>query len=166
MTRSILVIGAGIVGVCCALSLQKRGLAVTLIDRGSPGRETSYGNAGVLSRISITPINNPGLYGKIPSYLGNKHAALHLNWGRVAKSPEWLLRFLWEARSSQAQQRIEALKRIGYIERGTLREFVMIFLRRYRPQHADRADALFDVLARVRGRAGRVGSRVRGVLRR
>lgn len=109
MTRSILVIGAGIVGVCCALSLQKRGLAVTLIDRGSPGRETSYGNAGVLSRISITPLNNPGLYSKIQSYLGNKHAALHLNWSRVARSPEWLLRFLWEARSSQAQQRIEAL---------------------------------------------------------
>ncbi len=37
------------VGVSCALALQKRGIAVTLIDRKAPGRETSYGNAGVLA---------------------------------------------------------------------------------------------------------------------
>ncbi|OYX58320.1 MAG: hypothetical protein B7Y93_01840 [Micrococcales bacterium 32-70-13] len=55
MTRTALVLGAGMVGVSCALSLQKRGFAVTLIDRREPGRETSYGNAGVLSRSSLVP---------------------------------------------------------------------------------------------------------------
>lgn len=109
MTRSILVLGAGIVGVCCALSLQKRGLDVTLIDRREPGGETSYGNAGVLSRVSIVPLNNPGLYGKLRAYLGNRHPALHLDWGRAIASPGWMLRFLWEARASQADQRIAAL---------------------------------------------------------
>ena len=46
MSRSALVLGAGVVGVCCALSLQTRGFDVTLIDRREPGSETSYGNAG------------------------------------------------------------------------------------------------------------------------
>jgi len=41
VTRTALVLGAGMVGVSCALSLQKRGFAVTLIDRREPGRETS-----------------------------------------------------------------------------------------------------------------------------
>jgi len=109
MSRSALVLGAGIVGVCCALSLQKRGLAVTLIDRREPGSETSYGNAGVLSRSSIAPLNNPGLFGKLGSYLGNRHPALHLDWRRATASPGWLMRFLWEARPSQAAQRIAAL---------------------------------------------------------
>ena len=36
-TRSITVLGAGIVGVCCALSLQRDGFSVCLIDRGEPG---------------------------------------------------------------------------------------------------------------------------------
>ena len=109
MSRSALVLGAGIVGVCCALSLQKRGLRVTLIDRREPGSETSYGNAGVLSRSSLVPLNNPALFGKLASYLGNRHPALHLDWRRAATSPGWMLRFLWEARPSQAAQRMAAL---------------------------------------------------------
>ncbi len=50
-----LVLGAGIVGTATALHLAKRGLAVALIDRRSPGEETSYGNAGVLEGNTIFP---------------------------------------------------------------------------------------------------------------
>jgi D-amino-acid dehydrogenase len=110
VTRTAIVLGAGMVGVSCALSLQKRGFAVTLIDRREPGRETSYGNAGVLARSSIVPLNNPGLFGKLTSYLGNRHPALNLNWKRALSRPGWLLRFLWEARPSQAAARIAALE--------------------------------------------------------
>ncbi|WP_332681956.1 NAD(P)/FAD-dependent oxidoreductase [Bosea sp. (in: a-proteobacteria)] len=109
MSRSVLVLGAGIVGVSCALALQQRGLAVTLLDRREPGRETSYGNAGVIGRSSLVPLNNPGLYAKLPAYLGNRHPALHLDWRRALASPGWMLRFLWEARPSQASARIAAM---------------------------------------------------------
>ncbi|AMJ63789.1 amino acid dehydrogenase [Bosea sp. PAMC 26642] len=97
------------VGVCCALALQKRGFSVTLIDRREPGSETSYGNAGVLARSSIVPLNNPGLFSKLAGYLGNHHPALNLNWKRALTRPGWLLRFLWEARPSQAAARTAAL---------------------------------------------------------
>lgn len=119
MTRSVLVIGAGMVGVSCALALQKRGLTVTLIDRKEPGRETSYGNAGVLATSSFVPLNNPSLYARIASYLGNRHPALNLSWRRTLTRPGWLLRFLWEARPSQAGTRIEALQALtaGTVER-------------------------------------------------
>ncbi|WP_076441817.1 FAD-dependent oxidoreductase [Bosea sp. TND4EK4] len=110
MTRSALVLGAGMVGVSCALALQKRGFAVTLVDRREPGRETSYGNAGVLAASSIVPLNNPSIYAKIAGYLGNRHPALNLSWRRAFRQPGWLLRFLWEARPSQAKARIAALQ--------------------------------------------------------
>ncbi|KUL92878.1 amino acid dehydrogenase [Bosea sp. WAO] len=109
MSRTILVLGAGIVGVSCALALQQRGFAVTLLDRREPGRETSYGNAGVIGRSSLVPLNNPGLYAKLPGYLGNRHPALHLDWRRALTSPGWMLRFLWEGRASQAAARIAAM---------------------------------------------------------
>lgn len=109
MTKTVLVLGAGMVGVSCALALQKRGFVVTLIDRREPGRETSYGNAGVLARSSIVPLNNPGLFPKLTSYLGNRSPALNLDWRRALTSPGWLLRFLWEARPSQAAARVDAL---------------------------------------------------------
>jgi len=98
------------VGVSCALALQQRGITVTLIDRREPGRETSYGNAGVLASSSIVPLNNPSLYARIGDYLGNRHPALNLSWRRAFSRPGWLLRFLWEARPSQAAARIAALQ--------------------------------------------------------
>ena len=50
-----IVLGAGIVGVSIALHLVKRGLAVALVDRGGPGEETSYGNAGVIEGNTLFP---------------------------------------------------------------------------------------------------------------
>jgi D-amino-acid dehydrogenase len=50
-----IVLGAGIVGTSVALHLAKRGAAVVLLDRGGPGEETSYGNAGVIEGNTIFP---------------------------------------------------------------------------------------------------------------
>ena len=37
-TYDVAVIGGGIVGVCCALYLQRAGFTVSLIEKGAPGR--------------------------------------------------------------------------------------------------------------------------------
>ncbi|RZT39593.1 NAD(P)/FAD-dependent oxidoreductase [Cupriavidus agavae] len=55
----VIVLGAGIVGVSTALALQQRGHAVCLVDRNAPGRETSYGNAGIIQREAVQPYAFP-----------------------------------------------------------------------------------------------------------
>ncbi len=55
----VTVLGAGIVGTSIALHLAKRGLTVALVDRRSPGEETSYGNAGVIEGNTIFPPSFP-----------------------------------------------------------------------------------------------------------
>jgi glycine oxidase len=47
----VLVVGGGIIGTLCALDLARRGLAVTVVERGRPGREASWAGAGILSPI-------------------------------------------------------------------------------------------------------------------
>jgi D-amino-acid dehydrogenase len=59
MNAEIIVLGAGMIGVCTALQLVKRGHAVTLIDRNTPGQETSYGNAGIIQREAVEPYPFP-----------------------------------------------------------------------------------------------------------
>lgn len=54
LTETI-VLGAGVVGVCIAIHLQRRGRNVLLVDRREPGRETSYGNAGIIQREGVRP---------------------------------------------------------------------------------------------------------------
>ncbi|MCP5072918.1 MAG: FAD-binding oxidoreductase, partial [Rhodobacteraceae bacterium] len=55
----VTVLGAGIVGICSALSLAEKGLRVRLIDRDDPGQATSHGNAGVISPWSVVPQSMP-----------------------------------------------------------------------------------------------------------
>ena len=43
--KKIVVIGAGIIGACTALKLQREGHSVTLVDRDEPGLGSSFGNA-------------------------------------------------------------------------------------------------------------------------
>ena len=49
---SVTVIGAGMVGTCCALYLQNEGYAVTLMDRNGPGEGASLGNLGCRTRVT------------------------------------------------------------------------------------------------------------------
>jgi len=58
------VLGAGIVGTSIALHLVKRGLSVALVDRREPGRETSYGNTGVIGS-TIFPAAFPSSLGRL-----------------------------------------------------------------------------------------------------
>ena len=55
----VIVLGAGMVGISTALALQARGHAVTVIDRGAPGRETSFGNAGIIQAEAAEPYALP-----------------------------------------------------------------------------------------------------------
>jgi len=61
----VIVLGAGIVGVCAAIHLQGRGRDVLLLDRKAPGRETSYGNAGIIQREGVRPRAFPREFGEL-----------------------------------------------------------------------------------------------------
>src|SRR6267154_5677553 len=96
-TAEVIVLGAGIVGVSAAYGARQRGLSVILIDRREPGSETSYGNAGILSSGSISPLNNPSLWSALPKYLTNQHPALRWNVGWSIRNADWVIRFLANA---------------------------------------------------------------------
>jgi len=57
--KSAIVLGAGMVGVATAVHLQKRGWSVALVDRKEAGRETSYGNAGIIQSEALRPYPMP-----------------------------------------------------------------------------------------------------------
>lgn len=109
MGNQVIVLGAGIVGVCCALELRRRGLSVTLVDKQEPGRETSLGNAGVIARSSLMPFNHPGLWGQLPRLLKNDTVQFRYRWPYLAANLGWAARFLLSARPSVFQETVRAL---------------------------------------------------------
>lgn len=110
--QKVTVIGGGMVGVSCALALQEKGYQVTLIEKNDFGQETSFGNAGVISRSSIIPLNNPGLWQNLPKYMSNRHPALRYSLGYLLKHLPWLTGFLRRATPSQARETIQALDQL------------------------------------------------------
>lgn len=89
-----IVIGAGIVGICCALSLAERGIAVHLIDRDAPGQGASYGNAGVISPWSIVPTSMPDLWRQLPALVLRSDGPVSLRLSHLPKFLPWALRFM------------------------------------------------------------------------
>ncbi|MHA7879592.1 MAG: NAD(P)/FAD-dependent oxidoreductase [Saccharospirillum sp.] len=59
MSKTTIVLGAGMVGVSVAWHLARRGREVLLLDRREPGLETSFGNAGIIQREAFAPYAFP-----------------------------------------------------------------------------------------------------------
>jgi D-amino-acid dehydrogenase len=57
----VLVIGAGMVGLSCAWSLQEHGIDVTVADRAKEGAGSSWGNAGYVSPALTVPLPEPSI---------------------------------------------------------------------------------------------------------
>lgn len=104
-TAGIAVIGAGMVGTCCALYLQQEGLAVTLIDRRDPGEEASFGNLACFGIASCVPPGMPGLLKRVPRMLLDRDAPLKLRWGHALRATPWFLRYIANTKA----ERVEAI---------------------------------------------------------
>lgn len=89
----VTIIGAGIVGICCALSLLERGAKVTVLDKLQPAEATSYGNAGVISPWSCVPQSLPGLWRSVPGWLLDPNGPVSINWAHLPRFLPWAFRF-------------------------------------------------------------------------
>lgn len=107
--NEVLVIGGGVVGVACALELQRRGARVTLVDRKEPGSETSYGNAGVLATSSLIPFNNPNLLRNLPALLKNQSVSFRYKPSYLLSMAGWGAKFLLNARRARFDETAAAL---------------------------------------------------------
>ena len=90
----VTVLGAGIVGICTALSLRERGFSVTMLDRNPPAEGASYGNAGSLSPWSCVPQSMPGLWKSVPKWLLDPEGPIALRLGYAATFMPWAIKFL------------------------------------------------------------------------
>ncbi|MGI9509620.1 MAG: FAD-dependent oxidoreductase, partial [Geminicoccaceae bacterium] len=100
----VTIIGAGIIGICSALSLLERGASVRLIDRAEPGQATSFGNAGVISPWSCIPQSLPGMWRTIPSALFDPKGPLRIDWRYLRTFVPWARRFLRAGRPDEVEK--------------------------------------------------------------
>src|SRR5262245_66278722 len=104
MKADVIVLGAGMIGVCVALHLQKRGRAVVLVDRRGAAEETSFGNAGIIQREAVSPHAFPQDFATILRYGLNRSVDAYYH---VSALPH-IASFLWRYwRNSQKARHAE-----------------------------------------------------------
>lgn len=89
----VMVLGAGIVGVCTALHLRRLGLDVALIDRKHPGEEASFGNAGIVQRNGFVPHKIPMRPLQLLGIALGQSSAVSLDPATVLRMLPWLRQF-------------------------------------------------------------------------
>lgn len=101
----VIIIGAGIVGVCTAALLSEAGKRVVVIDRTGICDETSSGNAAALAFSEILPLASKGVMRKVPGWLLDPLGPFAIRPSYLPKMLPWLYGF-W--RASQADELVKS----------------------------------------------------------
>lgn len=112
LAHQTVVIGGGIVGVCCALYLQRDGRRVTLIDPAAPGDSTAKWSCGQMAVSEVIPLSKPGILMKIPGWLLDQKGPLALRPSALPGILPWFLRFLACARPAKITQIAQDMARL------------------------------------------------------
>jgi D-amino-acid dehydrogenase len=91
-SRPILVIGGGVIGLCCAYSLRAAGIPVMLCEQSSYGSGASSGNLGLLAVSHSVPLASPGVISQALRWWWRSNSPLGISF---PPSPD-LLRWLWQ----------------------------------------------------------------------
>ncbi len=111
--RNAVVVGAGIVGVCSAFTLQREGWAVTLVDADEPGQGCSFGNAGVFANTNVAPVAMPGVLAQVPGMLMDPMSPLTIRWSYLPRLMPWLIGFLRASTPSRVEAISHALANLS-----------------------------------------------------
>ena len=94
MTKRVVVVGSGVIGLCVALFCLRRGFAVTLLDRDSRERRScSFGNAGMIVPSHFVPLAAPGAVRTGLKWMLDPTAPFHIRPRFSLDLLTWLIRF-------------------------------------------------------------------------
>lgn len=96
MSKHVVIVGGGVIGLCSAFFLHKNGCQVTVIDKSDLTSGTSHLNAGYICPSHFTPLASPGIIRQGLKWMLNSSSPFYIK-PRLDAS---LLRWLWAFKSS------------------------------------------------------------------
>jgi D-amino-acid dehydrogenase len=117
---TVTVVGAGVVGVCAALYLQRAGFHVTLVDSGGVGEGASFGNAGNISPGAVVPYLIPGVLREAPRWLFDPDGPLKVRPSYFPRALPW---FLAAAKRSRVDEALKTSRAMRELHGGTFEAY-------------------------------------------
>lgn len=108
----VMVVGAGVIGICAALQLQRAGASTVVLDPQAPGEGASYGNMSIFDEGMVVPVATPAVLKALPRMLTDRLGPLAIRWPYLPQLMPWLWRFLKAARPREVERISVALSRL------------------------------------------------------
>jgi D-amino-acid dehydrogenase len=109
----VLIIGGGVIGLSAAYELSKKGIRVTVVDKGEIGQGCSYGNAGWITPCFAMPLPQPGMLVKSVKWLLDPDSPLYIKPDANPLLMKWLMRFTLSMNHKLMRQSVGVLTKIS-----------------------------------------------------
>ncbi|MCH8290799.1 FAD-dependent oxidoreductase [Candidatus Poribacteria bacterium] len=99
----VLIIGGGVIGICSAYYLIKRGRKVVVVDKGEICSGSSYGNAGLVVPSHSVPLAAPGVLSKGLKWMFDSESPFYIK----PRFDLELFKWLWKFRSACNERHVQ-----------------------------------------------------------
>lgn len=116
--RHVTIIGGGIIGLCAAYYMEKKGFDITIIDKSPMNQGASYVNAGYITPSHIISLASPEMLRKGLQYMFKKESPFYIKprWDRSFF--KWAYHFYRSATHEKVQNAIPVIKEINLLSKG------------------------------------------------
>ena len=115
MSKQVVIVGGGVIGLSCAYYLHKAGHAVTVIDQGKMNSGASYVNAGYLSPSHIIPLAAPGVMKKGLKWMFDASSPLFIKPQVRFDFLKWVWAFNRSCHPKHVANGVKAIKEIALL---------------------------------------------------
>lgn len=117
MKKEVVIIGGGIIGLCCAYYLQQDGHQVTIVDKSDISSGASFVNAGYITPSHIIPLAAPGMITKGLKWMFNASSPFYVKPRLEADFLRWSWLFKKSATAKHVERSIPIIKDINLLSR-------------------------------------------------
>ena len=123
MSKRIVIVGGGVIGLCTAYYAAERGHRVTVFDRAAEAdRGCSYGNAGMITPSHFMPLAAPGAIGLALKWMWNPESAFYMKPRLDRRLMEWAWKFRRAATAAHVDESAPLLLQLNLASRGCFKE--------------------------------------------
>ncbi len=124
MSKRIVIIGAGVIGLCTAYYCARRGFKVTVVERKPELRDgCSFGNAGMIVPSHFVPLAAPGAVALALKWMWNPASPFYIHPRLDAELFSWGFKFWRAANTEHVRRAAPLLRDLALASRECFEEF-------------------------------------------
>ena len=124
MSKSVLIIGAGAIGLSCAWHCVRKGHRVTVLERNGASRDgCSFGNAGMIVPSHFVPLAAPGMVKLGLKWMWNPESPFYIKPRLDGELFDWAIKFWRAANTEHIRRSAPLIRDLSFASRALFEEF-------------------------------------------